>query len=377
MSSLAEAFAPHDNWWFDGFEVSLFRGPSPTRAEFERVLLDSGGGLPMQHRSAWVSAQRKPRDHWLLCIEDSAGQPCGAVGVQISRSRALPGHRLMRAERFGSGIPPAAYAATLEVLRSLALRDPRVLRLYVESLAFDPKALDALETSLASAGFARLPISRCYEHTLVLALDQDEDSILASMHGTARRHLRNSAKFPVRIAPVVDPRDFARLDEIAAETFSRTGGRYAPVDWARVAAASAADPEGSRLIGLYHEDADGTVSLLAFAWGCGHGDHAHYEFGATTRNADRRIPLLYPLMWDLILWAKRNGAQFFDLGGVSTGTFASDDPLGGISDFKRYFTTTRVRVGAEWAYEPRPRRARAARAIKSASTTLSRILARA
>ena len=77
------------------------------------------------------------------------------------------------------------------------------------------------------------------------------------------------------------------------------------------------------------------------------------------------------------MWAKRGGARFFDFGGVTAGSLASDDPLGGISDFKRYFTETLVQVGAEWSYEPRPGRAQAARMVKSASTMLSRMLARA
>jgi hypothetical protein len=310
-------------------------------------------------------------------MEDASGQSCGAVGVQISPSRVLPGHRLLRVERFGPGILPIAHAATLQVLISLAHRDPRVLRLYVESLAFEPNERMALESMLAAAGFVRLLAPRCYEHTLVLTLDGDEDSILASLHHTARRHIRNSAKYPVRVAPVVDPAHFARLDEIAAETFARTGGRYTPTDWARIAAVCAREPEASRLVGLYRTDAEGPDSLLAFAWACGHGDHAHYSHAGSTRAADSRIPLLYPLMWDLIVWAKRSGAQFFDFGGVTAGTRTSDDPLGGISDFKRYFTTRLVQVGAEWSYEPRPRRAQAGRIVKSASTMLSRMLIRA
>jgi hypothetical protein len=325
-----------------------------------------------------VNEQRRPNDHWLLCVQDAAGQPCGAVGLHISPSRALPGHRLLRVERFGPGIPPAAYAATLKVLVSLAHRDRRVLRLYVESLAFDPSVRMALESELEAAGFARLPSPRCYEHTLVLALDGAEESILASFHRTARQNIRNTGKYPVRVAPVVDPGHFARVNEIAAETFARTGVRYVPVyDWAAIAAVSAREPGASRLVGLYHKDEEGPAGLLAFAWACGHGDHAHYSAAGSTRHTAGRIPLLYPLIWDLIVWAKRNGAGFFDFGGVTAGTLESDDPLGGISDFKRYFTKSLVQVGAEWAYEPRPRRAQAARMMKSASTMVSRMLVRA
>ena len=371
-------FGSHQRWRIGGFQVGLLRGPSDNRSRLERELRHAGYALPLPHRLSWAESQRRPSDHWLMFIQDTAGRPCGAVGVHVSPSRALPGHRLLRVERFGPGIQAAAYAATLQALIALARRDPRVLRVYVESFAFDPNVRTALESVLASAGFVRLASPRCYEQTLVLPLDKDEESILAGFHRTARQNIRNSWKQPLRLAPVVHPAHFDRLDEIAAETFARTGGRYVPVfDWARIAAVGEREPETSRLVGLFHTEKEGPASLLAFAWGCGHGDHVHYSFSGSTRNTDRRIPLLYPLLWDLILWAKRSGARVFDFGGVTAGSMTSGDPLGGISDFKRYFTSTQLQVGAEWSYEPRPGRAHAARMMKSAATKLSRMLVRA
>ena len=376
MNPKAKASVPEHNWQFDGFHITLLRGPSDIRARLERGLRDAGRGLPLPHRSSWASSQHRPNDHWLLHVRDPGGRPCGAVGLQISPSRALPGHRLLRVERFGPGIAPAAHAAVLKVLVSLARRDQRVLRLYVESLAFEPNDRTALETMLETAGFVRLPSPRSYEHTLVLDLEQDEETMLASFPRSARQNIRNIPKYQVRVAPIVDPAEFARLNEIAAETFARTGGRYTPIDWAPIAKVGMREPEASRLVGLYRTDVEGLDSLVAFAWACGHGDHAHYSSAGSVRVTDRRIPLLYPLIWDLILWAKRSGARFFDFGGVTNGNLASEDPLGGISDFKRYFTPNLVQVGAEWSYEPRPRRAQAARMVKSASTAFSRILAR-
>ena len=368
----------HDRWRIGGFQVSLLRGLSPGRSRLERELRHAGYELPLPHRVSWAESQRRPADHWLLFVQDTAGRPCGAVGVHVSRSRALPGHRLLRVERFGPGIQAAAYAATLQALIALARRDPRVLRVYVESFAFDPNLRTALESVLASAGFTRLPSPRCYEQTLVLALDKDEESILAGFHRSARQNIRNTSKQPLRLAPIVDPAHFDRLDEIAAETFARTGGRYVPVyDWARIAAVGIREPDTSRLVGVFHTEKEGPASLMAFAWGCGHGDHVHYSFPGSTRNTDRRIPLLYPLLWDLIVWAKRSGARVFDFGGVTAGSLTSGDPLGGISDFKRNFTSTQLQVGAEWSYEPRPGRAHAARMMKSAATKLSRMLTRA
>jgi hypothetical protein len=136
--------------------------------------------------------------------------------------------------------------------------------------------------------------------------------------------------------------------------------------WAEILALSEERPELSRVVGLFRSDRDGPTGLLSFAWGCHHGDHAHYATAASTRRTDLRIPMAYPLAWDLMLWARRNGATTFDFGGITMGSSGGDDPLGGISDFKRRFTDRVVEVGEEWIFEPSPWRARAARWVSAA-----------
>ena len=364
-------------WRFGGFVISLLRGLSPERERWERSLVDAGVPLALPHRAAWMTLNPGVRESWLLCISDASGRPCGAVALQVSPSRALPGSLLLRVERFGHGLPVAAHEAALRVIALLARRNRRVLRLYLETFTINQSERLALEGHLSALGFTRTPSARCYEHTLVLPLEADEEGILASLHRTARANIRSAAKYRVRVAPITDPALFPRLDAIAVETFERTGGRYAPHDWARIVAIGAQAPAASRLVGLFRDDAEGVESLVAFGWGCGHGDHASYSSAGSTRKIDRRIPLVYPVLWDLILWAKRNDARFFDLGGVTDGGLDSGDPLGGISDFKRYFSDRVVHVGSEWSFEPRPMQAQAARMMKSASSILSRVLARA
>lgn len=364
-------------WRFDGFELSLLRGSSAEREDWERRLADAGIALPLPHRASWATIHPSVRESWLLCVRDTSGRPCGAVSIQVAPSRALPGSQLLRVERFGHGLPAAAHEAVLRVLALIARRNRRVLRLYVESFAVDAAERAALERHLESLGFTRMSAPRCYEHTLILSLDADEEAIFASLHKTARMNIRAVKKVEVRVLPILHRQWFRRLDAIATETFARTGGRYDQHDWARIVAICEREPGISRLVGLFREDVEGEGSLIAFAWGCGHGDHAHYSSAGSTREVGRRIPMMYPLLWDLIVWAKQNGARFFDFGGVTPGGLGGDDPLGGISDFKRFFTPNVVQVGAEWSYEPRPMQAQAAKIVKSASSMLSRVLARA
>jgi lipid II:glycine glycyltransferase (peptidoglycan interpeptide bridge formation enzyme) len=107
-------------------------------------------------------------------------------------------------------------------------------------------------------------------------------------------------------------------------------------------------------MGLYEEMADGLKGPLAFAWGCFHGDHAHYAAAGSTRETQLKMPLTYGLMWDLIRWTKRQGAAFFDLGGIVPPDAGPDDPRQGIAHFKRLFSTTARTVGTEVCLEPNP-----------------------
>ena len=82
---------------------------------------------------------------------------------------------------------------------------------------------------------------------------------------------------------------------------------------------------------------------------------------------------MHPLFWDLIVWAKRIGASWFDLGGVTAGSVGSGDPVGGISDFKRLFSKQMIDVAEDWEFEPRPVPARLATLVSAGAGWLSRV----
>jgi hypothetical protein len=360
---------------FQDYQIELIRGRNAERDHWERTLAEAGLQLPLPQRSAWAGLQ-PGQDSWLLILRDREGRCCGGAGLQVTRSRALPGHLLLRCERFGPGLSAVAQQAILHGLAGLARRNPRVLRAYVETYSPDPEQRSEVARVARELGFSQRQPSRCYEQTLLLDLKPDEDTILAGLHKTARRNLRDATKFPVEVRPITNAADFGRMNEIYQETYARTGATQEPQDWAALVDLCKREPAASRLVGLYRTDQQGPEALLAFAWGCGHGDHIHYSKAASTRNTDLRVSLMYPLMWDLIRWGKSNGAGYIDFGGVTQGSLDSQDRLGGISDFKRYFSRQVVEVGAEWAYEPRALQTHAANAMSSASDWLSRLAAR-
>lgn len=369
--------AATDVWSVGGYEVTRMRGATDAWLQWEDALEGAALPLPLPHRSSWAAIQPSSTTTWFFAVADVAGAPAGAFAAQLTPTRALPGHVLLRCERFGPGVVPAARHAAMSALLSAARAHRRVLRIHVETFATDDAERTALEQLMADLGFGQVPVddARIYEHSLLLTLAADEEAIFEGFSRSARRNIRQAAKAPVELRPIEDPALFPRLDAISRETYARTGGTYYPADWPGIVALSRRDVTGSRLVGLFRTDMDGPDGLLAYAWGNGHGDHAHYSRSGSTRATNVKVALMYVLLWDLIRWARRIGVRRFDFGGITGGTLESEDQLGGISDFKRHFSQDQVRVGAEWVLEPRRGRASAARAISFTSRRAGRFVA--
>lgn len=118
-------------------------------------------------------------------------------------------------------------------------------------------------------------------------------------------------------------------------------------------------------------DAGTAGCLVAFARALRHGTFAVYDTAGSTRLEDRRIPLTYPAIWALLRWARDTGATWFDFGGVTRGTSDSrNDPLGGISEFKRNFGGEEVVIGEDWHLDVAPLRQRLVRSLSRTLTYL-------
>ena len=345
--------------------MSLATMPAPARSAgreaVEAELCARGLALALPQRAEWLAFMGG--EGWHLVTIDDAGRTAGALAASLAPMRSLPGHALVRASRVGGALPPSVRESLLASLVARARADARVVRVHVELFERDAAVRAEWESALQAAGFARVVPPASYTRTIAIDLGPDDAARLAAMGYSTRRKVRAPEKHPVRLAPVNDPALAPRLDALLAETMARTGGTPVPHDWPAILALSAAQPRLSRVVGLFRTDVTGPDALLAYAWGCHHGDHASYETAASTRDTTLRLPMGYALAWDLMCWARCHGATWFDFGGITDGSKESDDPLGGISDFKRAFGETVVEVGSEWLYEPRPARSALARAI--------------
>lgn len=349
----------------DGLRLTCYADQDAARADAESALVASGFALPLPYIADAAAACDVPASY-LFVVHDAWGECRGGFLLADRPQTSLPGHRVSDALRFGVALDNTVLESVLAALVARVRLDSRLLRFTVSVFEGAPTRRARLESALVAQGFLPSTQQKPYLRTLRVSLARDDDAIFAGFHSSVRRNVREVEKRPVRIEPLSDRAFVPRMEALFAETLRRTGGRLRPRDWAQHMALSERSPDRSRLIGVVRTDVSGPDALVAFAWGCHHGDHATYAESASTRVSDMRIAVAYPMLWDLIRWANRTGASWFDLGGVTLGTATDGDAFGGISDFKRFFSQEVVELGGTWVLPAHTLRARLAQWVHRA-----------
>lgn len=357
-----------------GLTAFLVPDDMACRVRVEQELLAAGVRIPASHRIAWTRITTPARSRFVV-IRDSTNAVRGGYAVSVRSSRALPGFVVLRAERLGPGLPPDTREIGLTALARLAREEPRVLRVYAE--LFDRTDASRAEFLAAAnaAGFSTARAPRSYPRTIAIDLMRDDDELLRSFSRSARRNILKltDTKLPLELRPVTELSCVPRMTELLSAVYARTGGALSTPDLAQPILLAREAPGLSRVVGLFRTDCDGPAALLGFAWGRMQGDCAAYDTGASTRYEGRSVGIAYPLVWDLMRWARAEGASWFDLGGVTDGSLGSDDRLGGISDFKRSFGGDVVPVGVDVELEPSAARAYVAGAVRAGVRLASRL----
>lgn len=317
-------------------------------AEGESDLLARGVVVPIDHRSDWARAVGSP--HRVMEIWSEAPPRCEcSVIVAVGQSRAMPRHESWRVERLGVAQEPEAVEAVLAGLLILS-SERRVLSVSVGLSTADSAVRQQMASCAKALGYRRASRPQSYEWTSRIDLTGDLDDISAALHASCRRGIRATSRGPLEVGLIADPSLAGRLESLHEETMARTGGGRQAISWEGVIEYAAAYPDRARLVGTFSTEATERV-LLAYALGLRQGDHVEYRMAGSTRFGPR-APLGYAPAWNLIEWAKKTGAQWFDFGGLPTGRVP--DELAGIVRFKESFGGEPMRVREEWVLSSRP-----------------------
>ena len=332
----------------------------------EQQLEEQGVVLPFAQRAQGLRMFGYA-DSTLLVAADQGGSARAAVAIAIGRSRTLPGHRIYKVERFGATESPEAAEQLLSAIADAARADRRCIRVRIELFERDLHLRQRLAHTLKELGFVKSQKPESYVRTPCLDLSPSEDELFAKVAASARRNVRAPVKRGFELAHLDDSLYAARIEQLTDEVYQRTGGKPRRLPWRGILETSRTTPDRSRVVGLLAPNDRSPTGLVSFAWGCVNGNYVTYEAGASTRHHGvGNLAVAYAPLWNLIAWAKRQGASWFDFGGISEAAHSAHDPLGGIADFKRFFTGHIIEVGEQWILEPRRIRAMIARALSAA-----------
>lgn len=334
-----------------GLRVTHLRQPGADWRSTAEDLARAGVELPVaSHPSFPSNGSRRS----LIVLHGPTGTLVWGALVEVRRSRLMPWQSIVRIPRMACPTDADTRDAVVDALLDLSRRT-LALRLHAELYATDSESREGLRGALARRAFVPVPDPRTFERTILLALAPTEDELFSALHPTGRRGVRALQKNDLACLPITDPGLAPRMSELVRETMTRTRGSAARIDWPAIMGFVATEPDRARLLGVFRRRSAGAEDLLGFALGVRHGNTVEYDIAASSRPGDLRVPLLYAPTWELMRWARGVGATHFDFGGISSGSAGSADPTGGISDFKRYFSSTTIEVGTEMAYVPSAR----------------------
>ena len=278
-----------------------------------------------------------------LALNDAKGQLVAAVGLRIKTIPVLgkgiawaPAGPLLH--RLNA--PPVDAEMTHAVLTALKHYFDtcgHVLRLRFPVVA--PHMFEATDQGASDLGYVATNRAHSYRSVIIDCTASEED-LMRNLHGKWRNLLRKAMKSDIEleISPLTDVH--ARFDKMYHEVQSAKG--FQP-DIPPSFYYDLTGPDFRHDVLIAQENGEDIAGMTIGMT----GQNAVYLFGATTQRG-RSLNAGYFQMWQAILFCKREGIRWFDLGGIDT----TSNPE--VTRFK--FRTGGLEVTAPGPYEYRPRK---------------------
>ncbi len=296
----------------------------------------SSAGERLNERAFWVSVPH----------------PTAPLGVLISvaRSRRVPWANIAHVEQLGDAYF-AEHAARVARMLLLGVQSlGRVMRLNIRLLHLNEQVRGSLGTAFADEGGERVSSPSMYTQTHVLDVQDTAAQMFTRLPARTKRRIREPGKhgLVVRTNAVV-LQDIPRLIALMDASFARTGGQLGQKQRVHDLSRAVHNPQHYPLVTLEHAERTDNERIVAFALGAYNGDHVTYCHGASARGEGLSggLSLSDAPVWALVEWGVNRGVSWVDLGGISP-VDSPDDPLAGISAFKRNFGGRDAHVADEW-----------------------------
>jgi lipid II:glycine glycyltransferase (peptidoglycan interpeptide bridge formation enzyme) len=211
---------------------------------------------------------------------------------------------------------------------------------WVVQIAPEIPESDTTVNALQNIGLKRLDPSPSASG--LVSLSCDEETLLMSLKGKWRNCLRKGQKSGVHVSTVAGKStDLYTLIDSYREIQQGKGFKGIPDSLIDALAKQEGEGWEFTLFTAKEEgskDANESIGILV---SLRHGDTSTYFIG-TTNDIGRKLQVNYVLLWEAVLYAKRNGCEWFDIGGLNATT-----PKG-IAHFKSGLNPDLYRLVGEW-----------------------------
>lgn len=232
---------------------------------------------------------------------------------------------------------------------AMASARARARRLGCAFVRFEPGAVDAATVERTGAQRVR---SRQYEHTLVLSLDVEPDTLRRGLNSGHRSRINTASRRGLHVERSSDPGRMADFVRLLRATEQRAGFfSYEDPYFAAIAAELLPSGDATLYFAMAGERCAAAALVFDF------GPTRYYAFGATDSDSRRLMPAP-PLVWQTILDAHAAGQRCFDFWGAAPPDAGPDHPWSGITDFKRGFGAAPRAFAGTWELTVRPLPAR-------------------
>lgn len=195
---------------------------------------------------------------------------------------------------------------------------------------FRPQLLNTPQNAslVKSVGAVNAPFHLHAEHTVIVDLSPDEDTLLANMRRQTRYEVRRAKKLGLEVSRDNSEETFRKFHEIQSATAARQ--HFIPPTLEDLLAYRECFGDAAQIY-----TAQEGSEIVAMGLILSYGAEADY-FEAASTDLNRKLPGAYTLLWHAILDAKKQGKRRFNLWGIAPAN-QPNHRYAGVTTFKTGF----------------------------------------
>jgi lipid II:glycine glycyltransferase (peptidoglycan interpeptide bridge formation enzyme) len=170
------------------------------------------------------------------------------------------------------------------------------------------------------------------EWTQILDLNESEDQLLKKMKSKTRYNIHLAKKKGIVVKEMTNDKGFEIFSDLYFKTTERQKYKGHTVDYHRIIFEYLKNSSSHIFIAFYNDKPLAAYHVFLYK------DVLYYPYGGSS-DEHRNLMAPHLLMWEIIKYAKKQGAQKFDMWGSLEKGYSQESPWAGFTRFKEGFGT--------------------------------------